>query len=753
MQSVAQTSLSYSDETNTTPQPDLISRSWPSAVAVSIGLVAAASYFAGLRFGSNSVALPWSELLRASPIVVIVVLASAAAYAILNRHRSRFRKLELAQANEELQAKAATARETDERFRLMFHGNPLPTYVYDCESLRLLDLNEAAADKYGYALDEFLQLRVPDIRPGKDIADLVRELRGRQAGFNHAGVWRQRSKDGSEFSADVTVVRFVREGREQELVLATDATHRIESEKALRESRERLRSLVDRAPFGICRSVVYGERFETVNPAFCEMLGYTEEELLNLSLSTQLYANPSDRAHFMELLSRSGSLQGHELTLLRKDGSPIRLRMSAILTKHDDAKSDRVETYIEDLTKQSALEEQVRAVQKLEAVGRLAGGVAHDFNNILVVIKLSTEMMLGQITPDSPLSKPLLQVSNAADRAAALTKQMLAFSRRQMMEARVVNVNAIVNDMSHLLRRIIGEDIRLMTTLADNLTNTKLDPDQLGQVVMNLAVNARDAMPGGGTLHLDTANIDLDKVFAKAHPPVQPGSYVVLTVSDTGTGIAKADLPRVFDPFFTTKEMGKGTGLGLSIVYGIVKQCGGYIWVHSELGDGTTFELYFPATNAPLERSSRQAGIAGNATGQTILVVEDEPVIRSNVRDCLHQLGYNVLEAGSGEAALELCEQKQGKIDLVMTDLIMPGMGGQQMARALTERFPSIQVLYTSGYTEDNLIRREMMQAGNVFLEKPFSVSELSHAVHRTLALRARLMDEHSSRAVTTSSA
>jgi CheY-like chemotaxis protein len=224
---------------------------------------------------------------------------------------------------------------------------------------------------------------------------------------------------------------------------------------------------------------------------------------------------------------------------------------------------------------------------------------------------------------------------------------------------------------------------------------------------------------------------------------VQPGSYVKLTVSDTGTGIAKADLPRVFDPFFTTKELGKGTGLGLSIVYGIVKQCGGYIWVYSEPGQGTTFELYFPTTNAPLEALPLRTDVGGHATGQTILVVEDEPAIRANVRDCLHQMGFTVLEADSGEAALELCAQRKGTIDLVMTDLVMPGSGGQVMATELAKRFPDLQILYTWGYTEDNDARRELLQGGNSFLEKPFSVSDLSHAVHRILALQARRMEEH----------
>src|SRR5450631_2605328 len=715
---------------------DFFSSLWPVSAAAIIGFVAGWAYFARLRVANNSVVAPWNELLRAGPLLIAAVLVSGIAFSIVKLRGSELHNFQLTQSNAMLHAKAESAGESDERFQLMFHGNPFPTYIYDCQSLRLLDLNEAAADKYGYTLDEFLELSVPDIRPGTDASALAQELQGRDAGFNHAGVWRQCRKDGSVFFAEATVVRFVRDGREQELVLAADATQRIEAEEALRESRERLRSVVDRAPFGICRTRYMAERCESVNPALCEMLGYSEQEALKLSLSTQVYANRADRVQFNELLRRHGRLQGHEVVFLRKDGSPIRLRLSAVLTRHDDENQDRVEAYFEDLTEQSALEQQVRAVQKLEAVGRLAGGVAHDFNNILVVIKLSTEMMLSQVTPENPLTKPLLQVSNAADRAAALTKQLLAFSRRQMMQVRVVSVNAIVDDTSDLLRRIIGEDVRLVIKMADNLANTKLDPDQLGQVIMNLAVNARDAMPGGGVLHIETANVHLDELYAKAHPPARPGSYVMLTVSDTGTGISKADLPRVFDPFFTTKELGKGTGLGLSIVYGIVKQCGGYIWVYSEPGQGTTFKLYFPTTSSPLEEVPWRADMVGHATGQTILVVEDEPAIRGNVRDCLHQLGYTVLEADSGKAALELCEQNQGKVELVLTDLIMPGIGGREMAKQLAERFPGIEILYTSGYTEDNIARSEMLQGDHWFLEKPFSVSELSHAVHRILALQ-----------------
>jgi two-component system cell cycle sensor histidine kinase/response regulator CckA len=497
-------------------------------------------------------------------------------------------------------------------------------------------------------------------------------------------------------------------------------------------------SLVDRAPFGICCSSLLRDQFESVNQAFCRMLGYSEKELLGMSISRQLFCAAPNRIELGELLKRDHRLNGQETCLRRKDGSLARVRVTAYVSRNDEGEFDHVESYVEDLTEQSALEQQVRAAQKLEAVGRLAGGVAHDFNNILVVIKLSTEMMLGQVTPDNPLTRSLLQVSHAADRAAALTRQMLAFSRRQVMQARVVNINTVVSDTLHLLRRIIGEDVELVTRLADRLSNATLDPDQLSQIVFNLAVNARDAMPQGGTLDIETANIELDEVYAESHPPVQPGSYVMLAVSDSGTGINKDNLPRIFEPFFTTKEMGKGTGLGLAIVYGIVKQCGGYIWVYSEPGLGTTFKLYFPVTRSAVGTNPQSTPMSEQSNGETILVVEDDAAIRANVRECLQNLGYSVMEASSGVEALDACERAGGKIDLVMTDLVMPGMSGRQTATQLSSKFPGVRLMYTSGYTEDGAARRELMQEGTTFLEKPYTVAELARAVQRALAAGRR---------------
>ena len=429
----------------------------------------------------------------------------------------------------------------------------------------------------------------------------------------------------------------------------------------------------------------------------------------------------------------TGNFRRRKCIFGARTDSQLRVRVTAYLTSDANAEPDEVEAYVEDMTQQSSLEQQVRQVQKLEAVGRLAGGMAHDFNNILVVIKLSTELMLDQTTPDSPYGKPLLQISSAADRAA-IAHPADARVRPPADDATPHHQPEYCGHRNHAdaaagYRR--GHSVS--DSLADNIENSRLDPDQVGQVILNLAVNARDAMPNGGMLHLETSTVDLDEAYTKDHPPVQPGRYVMLAVSDTGTGIDKSILPRIFDPFFTTKELGKGTGLGLSIVYGIVKQSGGYVWVYSEPGHGTTFKLYFPATDCVPGQVALRSDVSGQPEGQTILVVEDDTVIRANVRECLQQLGYTALEAESGEAALGTCEELRGKVDLVLTDLVMPGMGGRKLSRNLGERFPHVRVLFTSGYTENGAVLSSLLGAGDTFLAKPYTVAALAAAVQAAL--------------------
>ncbi len=667
-------------------------------------------------------------------MVSVCAVAALARLWTVQRRKSHHLELQLVERSESL-------RSFERQRDLLFSVNPYPMYSLDRKTLRFLAVNEAAIRQYGYTREEFLGMSLADIRPEQDVPALRETLAKDEEGVRRPGVWQHLRKDGSIILVDITSYQYGEDGETREMVVALDVTERRRMEEALRESEATLKILVDNAPFGIAQATLDKDRITTVNPTLLEILGgYSVQEALALDPNTQIYADSKDRDSLIEVMRRSGKVKGWETTLKRRNGTLIPVRLTAFLTPAANGKPELFSTYVEDITQQSSLERQVRQVQKLEAVGRLAGGMAHDFNNVLVVIKLSTEMMLGQIMPDSPFSKPLLQISNAADRAASLTKQMLAFGRQQIMQPRIINLNSVVTETAHMLCRVIGEDIELVTDLAPDVQNSKLDPDQVTQVILNLAVNARDAMPDGGTLHIETSSRILDEAYAREHPPVQAGSYVMMSVSDTGTGIDRSILPRIFDPFFTTKEVGKGTGLGLSIVYGIVKQSGGYLWVYSEPGHGTTFKIYFPATTAALDRAAVRPENPSRPAGQLILIVEDEASIRSNLRDCLEQLGYRVLMAASGDAALRICDDLEGKLDLVITDLIMSGKSGHELANELAERHPGVRVLFMSGYTENSATRRDILLKGGLFLQKPFSVAELANAVHTALALKASLI-------------
>ena len=668
-------------------------------------------------------------------IVTIAFIAAATAILLLTLVARQNKAIETLamQLNQQTDATRSAVQHRD----LMFSANPYPMWIWDRNTLRFLQVNDAAVNAYGYSRDEFLNMAVTAIRPQEDVDAFLQAIGAQKEGYKRPGVSRHLCKDGTIIMAEIMAFQYDLEDSSREMVLALDVTEQYRMQRELQEAAESRKTLIDNAPFGIALSRVDQEHLISANSALLQMLGgYTLDEVQQLSISHQIYADPKERDRLVEVLQRSGRVHGWETTLRRRNGSEVPVRISGAING-DNGKPVFFSSYVEDMTQQTGLEQQVRQVQKLEAVGRLAGGMAHDFNNILVVIKLSTEMMLADITPDNPFSKPLLQILSAADRAAALTRQMLAFGRQQIMQPRIINMNTVVSETAQMLRRVIGEDIELETKLADDLDNCRLDPDQVTQVILNLAVNARDAMPKGGTLHIETATVDLDQAYAEQHVPVQPGRYVMLAVTDTGTGIEHSVLPRIFDPFFTTKELGKGTGLGLSIVYGIVKQSGGYIWVYSEPGHGTTFKLYFPTTPGSMEPSSARLDANARVSGQLLLVVEDEPSIRANIRDCLQQLGYRVQEADNSDAALQICEEMQGNIDLVMTDLVMPGKGGHELAREIAERYPNVRVLFMSGYTEDSASRREILLRGRPFLQKPFSVADLAKAVQEALLIPA----------------
>jgi signal transduction histidine kinase len=379
-------------------------------------------------------------------------------------------------------------------------------------------------------------------------------------------------------------------------------------------------------------------------------------------------------------------------------------------------------------------EEQLRQVQKIEAMGRLAAGVAHDFNNILTAITGHSELLLRQLDAGDPRRKNAEQIEKAAYRAAGLTRQLLIFSRKQVIEPRVLDLNAVILDIKKMLRRLIGEDIEFCTSLDPAAGHIKADPGQIEQVIMNLAVNARDAMPTGGKLTVATANTALDKNCLKNFPDMDAGNYVMLAVTDTGTGMSEEVKAHLFEPFFTTKPSGKGTGLGLATCFGIVKQNTGHINVQSELGSGTTFKIYFPQVQSalePLRVRNRPAAVAGG--NETVLLVEDEPVVRELAVATLREKGYTVVEAVNGEEGLRLARQHDGKIDLVLTDVVMPVMGGKEMADALRSSHPNTRVLFTSGYTEDALGHHGVLRPGILFLPKPYLTATLARKVREVL--------------------
>jgi PAS domain S-box-containing protein len=378
-------------------------------------------------------------------------------------------------------------------------------------------------------------------------------------------------------------------------------------------------------------------------------------------------------------------------------------------------------------------EEQLIAVQRLEAVGRLAGGVAHDFNNILSIILVNCSFALEQLHESDPIREDIGQALDAGKRAAHLTRQLLAFSRKQVMEPQVTNVNSVVLEIKSMLHRLLSEDIDIDFHPGNDLGNVLVDPGQLEQVIMNLAVNARDAMPKGGKLTIETDNVELDEEYARGHISVKPGRYVRLSVADTGTGMSEEVRNRVFEPFFTTKEQGKGTGLGLSTVYGIVKQSGGNIWVYSEPDHGTTFKVYLPRVDDPVTDRKRESTPVASGGSETILLVEDDASLRRAAARILQSAGYQVISAGDGTEALRLCKKHRAHVALVLTDVVMPDMGGKELANRVKKFSPKLKVLFTSGYTDDAIVRHGVLDPGTRFIGKPFSTSELTRKVREVL--------------------
>ena len=504
---------------------------------------------------------------------------------------------------------------------------------------------------------------------------------------------------------------------------------------AKRETDMRLAKLVEHAPIGIFRSTPAGKVL-SVNAALVRMLGYASAaDVLHLDMARDVYADPAERQRLLdEHPYTDREYDEMEATWKRKDGTPLHVELIGRAVRNAAGAIESYETFVRDVTEQRRLQRQLLQAQKMEAVGRLAGGIAHDFNNLLTAILGSAELALETLPAGAPEREEVDEVRKAALRAADLTRQLLAFSRQQVIVPKVLNPNDVVGGMDKMLRRLLGEDVELRAALDSDLGAVKVDPSQLEQVVLNLAVNARDAMPEGGTLTIETQNAELDQEYVHGHLSAQPGPYVMLAVSDTGVGMDAGTQARIFEPFFTTKEKGRGTGLGLATVYGIVKQSGGWIWVYSEPGHGTTFKVYFPRVAAVAAPATVSVAPPTSVRGsETILVVEDDETIRNLVLKVLKGNGYTVLVAANGDEAERVAERHPGRIHLLITDVVLPGLSGPEVARRLVATRTDTRALYLSGYTNDAVLRRGVLEAGVAFLQKPFTPGVLGRKVREVL--------------------
>jgi len=525
---------------------------------------------------------------------------------------------------------------------------------------------------------------------------------------------------------------YVTKGHLQRLIPAIERELReSEGRAALRDAEASFATLVEFAPIGIYRSNPAGH-FLSVNSALVRMLGYdSADEVLQLDMGRDVYADTAERQRLLDRDTYSDrQYDDVEATWKRKDGRLLQVQLSVRAVRNAAGQVDYYETFVRDVTDQRRLQQQLTQSQKMEAIGRLAGGVAHDFNNLLTVITSYSDLVYQDLPPDDPRRDDVDQVRKAADGAAALTRQLLAFSRQQVLEPKVIDLNSVVDNLKKILQRVIGEDVELTTVLAAELAAVKADVSQIEQILMNLAVNARDAMPTGGQLTIETANVDYDPERQQRADGSK--NFVMLAVTDTGTGMDEATKARIFEPFFTTKQPGKGTGLGLATVYAIVTQAGGFIWVYSEIGHGTSFKIYLPqvdavATIAAVARVDLPRGT------ETVLLVEDAAAVRAVAGQVLQRQGYRVLEASDGEDALHLAARYQGTIDLVLTDVVMPRAGGRELAERLLTVRPDTRVLYMSGYTDDSVVRHGILEGGVAYLQKPFSPEGLARKVREVL--------------------
>jgi PAS domain S-box-containing protein len=598
-------------------------------------------------------------------------------------------------------------------------------------------VNPKFTEVTGYSLDDVRGKTPRMLKSGQTPPEVYRDLWATiTAGHPWHGEVLNRKKSG-ELYWDAMWVYPLREDSgavTRFLALKEDITARKRAEEGLRASEQRLRTL-----FETVRAIVLvldsSGIVEYVNPFFLGLTGYARNEVVGKNWFEHFLPKAEQRAvhgAFLELLERDFHPH-YENPVLTKAGEERMIAWSNTVVRDAQGRATGTISIGEDVTERLELEQQLRQAQKMEAVGQLAGGVAHDFNNVLTAIFGYADLMMEDLPAESPARRDVEDIRTAAERAAALTRQLLAFSRRQVLQPVVLRLNDLVEELEKMLGRLIGEDVELRLTLSPDAGNVRIDAGQLEQVLMNLVVNARDAMPAGGKLLIETANADLSEQYTEIHRPVVPGRYVLLAVSDTGIGMDAETKARIFEPFFTTKEVGHGTGLGLSTVYGIVKQSGGYIWAYSEVGRGTTFKIYLPRVDAPVERVAPPPETRPPAGTETILLAEDNEMVRPLAAALLRKFGYTVLEAENGARAVAVASDHQGPIHLLVSDVIMPGASGRELARRIAATRPETRVLYVSGYTDDAIVQHGMLEPGLHFLQKPFTPAALARKVREVL--------------------
>ncbi|MFZ1142532.1 MAG: PAS domain S-box protein [Candidatus Sulfotelmatobacter sp.] len=626
--------------------------------------------------------------------------------------------------------------DSETRYRRLFETAKDGILILDFKTGQIVDVNPFLIEMLGYTHGEFVGKKLWEIGPFKDIS----ASRSAFSELQTKGVIRYEdlpleTKDGRRINVEFVSNVYPVDGTQVVQCNIRDITERVRAEAELKISETHHRSVFEGAVHGIYRGTLDG-RFLEVNPALVDMLGYSSaEEVLKLSVSQDVFNDPEEGLRLLHKWQLTVEIE-EEVQWKRRDQRLITVRLSGRVLCAENHRAAGLEVIAENVTETRALEEQLRQAQKIEAVGQLAGGMAHEFNNYLGIVLGYSELLLEEAGTTEGLRRNVAEIKAATQRAASVTRQLLALSRRQVLEPRVLDVNAVVWETHKLLRRLIPGNIDLVPVLEPNLQPVKVDPAQIQQILINLVVNARDAMPQGGKVVIETANVELDEEYAGRHIEVQPGRYVMLAVSDNGSGIDEHTKARIFEPFFTTKQEGKGTGLGLSTVYGIVRQSGGHITVESALREGTRFRIYLPPTavtelKVEDETPPMQTEILSGT--ETVLVVEDEPALRRLISVSLEKRGYTVLVAEDGTEAIRILENNPGEIDLVISDIMMPRLNGLELQKKAILLRPEMRFLFISGYAEDTIGRTAHLPQDAGYLEKPFLPIELARKVRALL--------------------